>query len=99
MRKYQLELQLDKKELQIEELIATNSKLTDQLKNLWEEVGYKNDMIRDQKFELSNIKVERDSYKRRLHRCIAHKYEQKREEDEKGKAFFEKILNEGRTDN
>jgi len=106
VRKYELldqieklELQLDKKELQLEEVISTNSKLTDQLKNLWDEVGCKNDMIRDQKIELSNIKLERDNFKRRWQRCIADKYEQKRKDDEKDKAIFEKILNEGRTDN
>ena len=106
MRKYELldqieklEIQLDKKELQLEEVISTNSKLTDQLKNLWDEVGCKNDMIREQKFEISNIKIERDNFKRRWQRCIADKYEQKRKDDEKDKAIFEKILNEGRTDN
>ena len=95
----QLEFRLNRKEAQFDEVISTNSKLTDQLKNLWDEVGCKNDMIRDQKIELSNIKLERDNFKRRWQRCIADKYEQKRKDDEKDKAIFEKILNEGRTDN
>ena len=48
MNKYQLELrietleeQLYKKENQFSELLSNNSKVIDQLSNLWEEVGFK----------------------------------------------------------
>ena len=64
MNKYQLELrietleeQLYKKENQFSELLSNNSKVIDQLSNLWEEVGFKNDLIRDQKLEYQNLKL------------------------------------------
>ena len=99
MKKDELVYQLEQKELQHSTLISTNSTIADQLKNLWEEIGWKNDMIRDLKYELAAIKLERDRYKTRWRRCIADKYEQKQKEDEKDKAIFEKILSNERTDN
>ena len=99
MKKDELVYQLEQKELQHSTLISTNSTIADQLKNLWEEIGWKNDMIRDLKYELAAVKLERDSYKTRWRRCIADKYEQKQKEDEKDKAIFEKILSNERTDN
>jgi len=99
MKKDELVYQLEQKELQHSTLISTNSTIADQLKNLWEEVGWKNDMIRDLKYELAAVKLERDRYKTRWRRCIADKYEQKQKEDEKDKAIFEKILSDERTDN
>ena len=99
MKKDELVYQLEQKDLQHSTLISTNSTIADQLKNLWEEVGCKNDMIRDLKYELAAIKLERDKYKTRWRRCIAEKYEQKQKEDEKDKAIFEKILSAERTDN
>ena len=56
-------------------------------------------MIRDLKYELAAVKLERDRYKTRWRRCITDKYEQKQKEDEKDKAIFEKILSDERTDN
>mgnify|MGYP005997574689 CR=1 FL=1 len=99
MKKDELVYQLEQKDLQHSTLISTNSTIADQLKNLWEEIGWKNDMIRDLKYELAAIKLERDRYKTRWRRCIADKYEQKQKEDEKDKAIFEKILSDERTDN
>ena len=99
MKKDELVYQLEQKELQHSTLISTNSTIADQLKNLWEEVGCKNDLIRDLKYELAAVKLERDRYKTRWRRCIADKYEQKQKEDEKDKAIFEKILSNERTDN
>jgi hypothetical protein len=99
MKKDELVYQLEQKELQHSTLISTNSTIADQLKNLWEEIGWKNDMIRDLKYELAAVKLERDSYKTRWRRCITDKYEQKQKEDEKDKAIFEKILSDERTDN
>jgi hypothetical protein len=99
MKKDELVYQLEQKELQHSTLISTNSTIANQLKNLWEEVGWKNDMIRDLKYELAAVKLERDRYKTRWRRCIADKYEQKQKEDEKDKAIFEKILSDERTDN
>ena len=50
---------------QLESLRETNSKLTDanlviakQLENLWSEVGYKNDRVRDLTYEVSELKSE-----------------------------------------
>ena len=99
MKKDELVYQLEQKDLQHSTLISTNSTIADQLKNLWEEIGWKNDMIRDLKYELAAVKLERDRYKTRWRRCIADKYEQKQKEDEKDKAIFEKILSDERTDN
>ena len=99
MKKDELVYQLEQKELQHSTLISTNSTIADQLKNLWEEIGWKNDMIRDLKYELAAVKLERDRYKTRWRRCITDKYEQKQKEDEKDKAIFEKILSDERTDN
>lgn len=99
MKKDELVYQLEQKELQHSTLISTNSTIANQLKNLWEEVGCKNDLIRDLKYELAAVKLERDRYKTRWRRCIADKYEQKQKEDEKDKAIFEKILSDERTDN
>ena len=99
MKKDDLVYQLEQKELQHSTLISTNSTIADQLKNLWEEVGCKNDLIRDLKYELAAVKLERDRYKTRWRRCITDKYEQKQKEDEKDKAIFEKILSDERTDN
>jgi len=99
MKKDELVYQLEQKELQHSTLISTNSTIADQLKNLWEEIGWKNDMIRDLKYELAAVKLERDRYKTRWRRCITDKYEQKQKEDEKDKAIFEKILSNERTDN
>ena len=84
-------------DLVIQQLIETNQKLTDQLKNLWEEVGYKNDRVRDLNYEVSELKTEVKQYKYKWRKCIADKYSQ--EADEKDKALIDKLLNEGRTDN
>ena len=50
---------------QLESLRETNSKLTEanlviakQLENLWSEVGYKNDRVRDLTYEVSELKSE-----------------------------------------
>ena len=56
MRKYETDLI-------IQQLIETNQKLTDQLKNLWEEVGYKNDRVRDLNYEVAELKTEVKQYK------------------------------------
>jgi len=94
-----LKTQLDRKELQLDETISTNSKLTDQLKNLWDEVGLKNDMVKDLRQDLAEIKLDRNKYSARWKRCIQDKYEQKRKEDERDNAIFEKALSDERTDN
>lgn len=91
-------------EAQIRQLVETNLKLTNQLGNLWDELGSKNDYIREQKFELAAAKVERDEWKSKWSRCVAKKWERqgleenkkKREED---RALIEKSLTDERTDN
>ena len=55
MKKDELVYQLEQKDLQHSTLISTNSTIADQLKNLWEEVGCKNDLIRDLKYELAAV--------------------------------------------
>ena len=89
---------------QLESLRETNSKLTDanlviakQLENLWSEVGYKNDRVRDLTYEVSELKSEVKTLKFKWRKCIADKYSQ--EADEKDKALIDKLLSEGRTDN
>ena len=97
--KQQLEWKIDELDLQIQDLISTNSKLADQLKNFWDEIGCKNDLIKELKEDLSEIKLDRNKYASRWKRCIADKYEQKQKEDEADKAIFEKALSGERTDN
>ena len=97
--KQELEWKIDDLNLQIQDLISTNSKLADQLKNFWDEIGCKNDLIRDLKEDLAEIKLDRNRYSARWKRCIQDKYEQKRKEDERDNAIFEKALSDERTDN
>ena len=92
MRKYETDLI-------IQQLIETNQKLTDQLKNLWEEVGYKNDRVRDLTYEVSELKSEVKTLKFKWRKCIADRYAQDQEEKDKDKALIDKILSDGRTDN
>ena len=98
-----LEEQLYKKENQFSELLSNNSKVIDQLSNLWEEVGFKNDLIRDQKTRISELKTSRDYFHSRWKRCIADKWEKRADEelekDKTDKAIFEKALSDERTDN
>lgn len=89
---------------ELEALRETNTKLTEanlviakQLENLWSEVGYKNDRVRDLNYEVAELKTEVKQYKYKWRKCIADKYSQ--EADEKDKALIDKLLNEGRTDN
>ena len=85
---------------QLESLRETNSKLTDanlviakQLENLWSEVGYKNDRVRDLTYEVSELKSEVKTLKFKWRKCIADRYAQDQEEKEKDKALIDKILN------
>ena len=91
---------------QLESLRETNSKLTDanlviakQLENLWSEVGYKNDRVRDLTYEVSELKSEVKTLKFKWRKSIADRYAQDQEEKEKDKALIDKILSEERTDN
>ena len=66
---------------QLESLRETNSKLTDanlviakQLENLWSEVGYKNDRVRDLTYEVSELKSEVKTLKFKWRKCIADRY-------------------------
>jgi|TARA_R100001163_G_C4891399_1_gene84210 archaellum component FlaC len=86
-------------DLVIQQLIETNQKLTDQLGNLWDEVGYKNDRVRDLNYELAELKTEVKTLKFKWRKCIADRYAQDQEEKEKDKALIDKILSDGRTDN
>ena len=91
-------------EVQIRQLIETNLKLTTQLGNLWDEIGAKNDFIRDQKYELAEAKVQRDQWKSKWSRCVARKWEKQGLEENKKKreenrAIIEKALSDERTDN
>ena len=68
---------------QLESLRETNSKLTDanlvlakQLENLWSEVGYKNDRVRDLTYEVSELKTENKQLKYKWKKCIADKWTQ-----------------------
>ena len=99
---------MTKRELkeQLESLRETNSKLTDanlviakQLENLWSEVGYKNDRVRDLTYEVSELKSEVKTLKFKWRKCIADRYAQDQEEKEKDKALIDKILSDERTDN
>ena len=79
---------------QLESLRETNSKLTDanlviakQLENLWSEVGYKNDRVRDLTYEVSELKSEVKTLKFKWRKCIADRYAQDQEEKEKDKAL------------
>ena len=82
---------------QLESLRETNSKLTDanlviakQLENLWSEVGYKNDRVRDLTYEVSELKSEVKTLKFKWRKCIADRYAQDQEEKEKDKALIDK---------
>ena len=91
-------------ESRMQQLIEANLRLTKQLENLWDEIGAKNDFIRDQKYELAAAKVQRDEWKSKWSRCVAKKWEKqgleenrkKREED---RALIEKSITDERTDN
>ena len=93
-------------EAQIRQLVEINLNLTNQLGKFWDEIGSKNDYMKDQKFEIAEIKVERDHWKSKWSRCVAKKWEKideelekKKKKNEEGKAFFEKQLTDERTDN
>ena len=60
-------------DLVIQQLIETNQKLTDQLGNLWDEVGYKNDRVRDLNYELAKLKTEVKTLKFKWRKCIAYR--------------------------
>lgn len=94
MRKYETDLI-------IQQLIETNQKLTDQLKNLWEEVGYKNDRVRDLTYEVSELKTENKQLKYKWKKCIADKWTRGEDQETKDAELerLHKILNDERTDN
>jgi adenylosuccinate lyase len=105
MNKWQLQDKIIMLEAMVKQLIQTNLNLTTQLENLWSEIGAKNDFIRDQKYELAEIKVERDRWKSKWSRCVVKKWEkvdeelEKKRKREEGTAFMEKQLTDERTDN
>ena len=93
---------------QLESLRETNSKLTDanlviakQLENLWSEVGYKNDRVRDLTYEVSELKTENKQLKYKWKKCIADKWTQDQDQETKDAELerLHKILNDERTDN
>jgi peptidoglycan hydrolase CwlO-like protein len=105
MMKWQLKDKIIMLEAQIRQLVETNLKLTTQLGNLWDEIGSKNDYIREQKFELAEVKVERNRWKSKWSRCVARKWEkvdealEEKKKREEGRAIIEKALSDERTDN
>ena len=94
MRKYETDLI-------IQQLIETNQKLTDQLGNLWDEVGYKNDRVRDLTYEVSELKTENKQLKYKWKKCIADKWTRGEDQETKDAELerLHKILNDERTDN
>ena len=103
-RKWQLEDKIIMLEAKIQQLIQSNLNLSKQLENFWDELGSKNDYIREQKYELAAAKIQRDEWKSKWSRCVAKKWEKqgleenrkKREED---RALIEKSITDERTDN
>ena len=63
MNKWQLQDKIIMLEAQIRQLVEINLNLTNQLGKFWDEIGSKNDYMKDQKFEIAEIKVERDHWK------------------------------------
>ena len=88
-------------DLVIQQLIETNQKLTDQLGNLWDEVGYKNDRVRDLTYEVSELKTENKQLKYKWKKCIADKWTRGEDQETKDAELerLHKILNDERTDN
>ncbi|WP_440692851.1 hypothetical protein [Candidatus Pelagibacter sp. HIMB1695] len=92
-------------ESRIQQLIEANLRLTKQLENFWDEIGSKNDYMREQKWEIAEIKIDRDKWKSKWSRCVAKKWEkideelEKKKKREEGRAFMEKQLTDERTDN
>ena len=88
-------------DLVIQQLIETNQKLTDQLGNLWDEVGYKNDRVRDLTYEVSELKTENKQLKYKWKKCIADKWTRSEDQETKDAELerLHKILNDERTDN
>ena len=105
MMKWQLQDKIIMLESRMQQLSFALHRLTKQLENLWDEVGAKNDFIRDQKYELAEIKVERDRWKSKWSRCVAKKWEkvdealEEKKKREEGRAIIEKALSDERTDN
>ena len=105
MMKWQLKDKIIVLEGKMQQLIEANLRLTKQLENLWDEIGAKNDFIRDQKFEIAEIKVERDRWKSKWSRCVAKKWEkvdealEEKKKREESRAIIEKALSDERTDN
>ena len=104
MMKWQLQDKIIVLEGKMQQLIEANLRLTKQLENLWDEIGAKNDFIRDQKYELAEAKVQRDQWKSKWSRCVARKWEKQgmeenRKKREENRAIIEKALSDERTDN
>ncbi len=105
MMKWQLQGKIIMLESRIQQLIEANLRLTKQLENFWDEIGSKNDYMREQKWEIAEIKIDRDKWKSKWSRCVAKKWEkideelEKKKKREEGRAFMEKQLTDERTDN
>ena len=105
MMKWQLQDKIIMLESRMQQLIEANLRLTKQLENLWDEIGAKNDFIRDQKYELAAAKVQRDEWKSKWSRCVAKKWEKqgleenRKKREEESRAIIEKALSDERTDN
>lgn len=103
--KWQLQDKIIMLESRIQQLIEVNLRLTKQLENFWDEIGSKNDYMREQKWEIAEIKIDRDKWKSKWSRCVAKKWEkideelEKKKKREEGRAFMEKQLTDERTDN
>ena len=105
MMKWQMQDKIIMLESRMQQLIEANLRLTKQLENLWDEIGAKNDFIRDQKYELAAAKVQRDEWKSKWSRCVAKKWEKqgleenRKKREEESRAIIEKALSDERTDN
>ena len=89
----------------VQQLVESNLLLTKHLENLWEEIGAKNEYIRNQKIELTEVKQERDEFHTKWSRCFLKKCDkidealEKKKKREAGRALIEKQLTDERTDN
>ena len=89
----------------VQQLVESNLLLTKHLENLWEEIGAKNDYIRNQKIELAEVKQERDEFHTKWSRCVLKRREkidealEKKKKREAGRELIEKQLTDERTDN
>ena len=105
MNKWQLQDKIIILDERVRQLVESNLLLSRHLENLWEEIGAKNEYIRNQKIELTEVKEERDEFHSKWSKCVLKKWEkidealEKKKKREAGRALIEKQLTDERTDN